>query len=421
MWQNFEFRKLWIANTVSSLGTQITVLALPLTAVTLLHASPAQMGILTACGTLPYLIVGLPAGVWVDRLRRRPILITADMSRAVLLGVIPLLAVLGLLHIEHLYLVAFLAGILSLLYDLAEEAYLPTVVERMQLVEGNSQLAAIDATAELTAPVVAGGLVQLLTAPIAIAIDAISFVWSAFWLSSIQQQEAKPVATGQGTAWKEIREGIAYLVQSPLLRPPLLTGVQWQLFGGMTDALLILYLAEILHLPPTAIGLVYAVGSLSALVTTNFTYKATRRFGPGPAGISAALLLGIGWLIIPLTVGTSWMAFGMIAVGMLFAGAGNMMWNVTTTSLTQAITPNRLLGRVNASSRFLTLGTLPLGSLVGGWLAEQWGIRPTLLLSCGGVFLGALWVWYSPLRTLYSFPYGAASDASVFGSRSRAG
>ncbi|MBN1584326.1 MAG: MFS transporter [Anaerolineae bacterium] len=413
MWQNRDFRKLWIANAVSSLGSQITFLALPLTAISMLHASPVQMGILTACGTLAYLVVGLPAGVWVDRLRRRPILVTADVGRAVLLGLIPLLSVLGILRIEHLYLLAFLAGILSLLYDVTEEAYLPTIVERERLVEGNSQLAAIDTMAELTAPVVAGGLVQLLTAPIAIAIDAVSFLWSALWLSRIRQQEAKPASVAQGNLWQEIREGIAYLVQNPLLRSPLLTGIQWQLFGGMTDALLVLYLAETLHLSPAAIGLVYAIGSLSALAVTRFSDRATKRFGPGPTMIGAALLLGAGWLIIPLTGGTVWVAFGMIGIGMLFAGAGNILWNVTTMSLTQTITPNRLMGRVNASDRFLAGGALPLGSLIGGWLAEQWGVRATLFLSCSGVFLGVLWVWWSPLRTLGRFPDGAASEGSV--------
>jgi MFS family permease len=404
MWRNLNFRKLWIANSVSSFGTQVTVLALPLTAVTFLHASPVQMGILTACGTLPYLIASLPTGVWVDRLRRRPILIVADISRAVILGMIPLLAVFGILRIQHLYLAAFLTAMLSLFYDVAEGTYLPMLIGREQLMEGNSQLAMIDTTAELTAPAIAGGLVQLLTAPIAIAIDAISYLWSAFWLGRIRQQESKPAHDRQSNVWQEIREGIAYLVHNPLLRPSILTGMQWQLFGGMKDALLILFLAEILRLPPVTIGLVYAIGSLSGLVATRLSNKAVQRFGPGPVMIGAAFLVGIGWLIVPLAVGTPWMAFGVITVGMLIAGAGNMLWNVTTSSVTQAITPNQLLGRVSASDRFLTEGALPVGALIGGWLAEQWGLRFALLLSCSGVFLGAVWVCFSPLRTFHRLP-----------------
>jgi MFS family permease len=411
MWQNLDVRRLWIANTVSSLGTQITALALPLTAITTLSASPSQMGILTACGTLPYLLVGLPAGVWIDRLRRRPILILADVGRAAVLALIPLLAVLGTLQIEHLYLIAFLAGTLSLFYDVTEEAYLPAIVGREQLVESNSRLAAIDTTAELAAPIFASGLVQLLTAPIAVAVDAVSFLWSAFWLSHIRQSEAKPTTYVQASLWQEMREGLAYLLHQPLLRAPMLTGIQWQLFGGMTDALLILYLTETLRLPPVAVGLMYAVGSSSALAATYFSGRLTQRFGPGPTTIGAALLLSIGWLMIPLAVGTPWIAFGIIALGMLLAGAGNLLWNVTTTSVTQTIAPDRLLGRVNASGRFLAWGALPIGSLIGGWLAEQWGLRTTLLLSCGGGLFGVLWVWFSPLRTLYRFPNSETSDS----------
>ncbi len=413
LWHNFEFRKLWLANTVSSLGTQITLLALPLTAITLMDASSGQMGILAACGTSPYLLLGLPAGVWVDRLRRRPILIAADVGRAVLLGLIPLLAMLECLRIEHLYILAFLTGILSLLYDITEEAYLPAIIEHEHLVEGNSQLAAIDATAELISPVVAGGLVQWLTAPIAIAVDAVSFLWSAFWLSRIRRQEPQPVFVRRGGLWSEIREGIVYLLRNPLLRPSVLTGIQWQLFGGMTDALLVLYLTQSLHLLPTAIGMVYTISSVSALAITSLSSKVLKRFGPGPTAIGAAAALGIGWLFIPLADGAPAMLFATLAAGMLLAGAGNTLWNVTTTSVTQTITPDRLLGRVNASGGFLTSGALPLGSLLGGWVAEQWGVRPTLLLACSGVFLGILWVWFSPLRTLYHFPNSASSNITT--------
>ncbi|MBN2002273.1 MAG: MFS transporter [Anaerolineae bacterium] len=410
MWQNLDFRKLWIANSVSSFGSQITFLALPLTAVTLLHASPMQMGILAACGTLPFLLLSLPAGLLVDRSRRRPLLVAADLGRAALLGLIPLLAVLGALRIEYLYSIAFLTGALSLLYDITEETYLPTVVEDEQLVEGNSQLAAIDSVAELSAPVIAGGLVQGLTAPIAVAVDAASFLWSAFWLGRIQRREVAPKPTGRSDLWREMREGVTYLARHPLLRPSTLTGIQWQFFGGMTDALLILFLTETLGLPPLAIGLVYAAGSLSALAMTRFSNRATHKFGPGPVAVGAALGLGVGWLIVPLAAGTPWAASGVIAAGMFLAGAGNMIWNVTTTSITQNVTPNRLLGRVNACGRFLVEGALPIGALVGGALAGQWGVRPTLLLACGGVLLGVLWVWFSPLRALRVLPCADPND-----------
>lgn len=404
MWRNLEFRRLWLANSVSSLGTQVTFLALPLTAISVLAAEPLELGILTACGTLPYLVVGLPAGVWTDRLRRKPILLMADIGRAVLLGLIPLLAWLGVLNIVHLYLIAFLTGTLSLFYDVAEEAYLPTIVENEELVAGNSQLAAIDTGAELIAPVVAGGLVQLLTAPIAVGLDALSFVWSAFWLGQIEKEEVAPAGNPNSNAWQEIKEGLTYLLNNPYLRAPMLTGLQWQLFGGMNDALLILFLTELLGLPAIAIGLMYAVGSLSALLLTPFSSWLTERFGPGRVVIGAGISLGCGWLIVLTASGQSWSAFAIIAVGMLFAGAGNMLWNVNDRTIRQVITPNQLLGRVNASGLFLTWGALPVGSLLGGLLGEWLGVRQTLLLSGLGVLTGVLWVIFSPVRTLEKLP-----------------
>ena len=407
---NPDFHKLWVANTVSRVGSQITFVALPLTAVVLLKAAPLQMGILTACGTLPYLLLGLPVGVWVDRLRRLPLLINADIGRALLLATIPLLTTLGKLSIEYLYLLAFITGILTLIYDVTEEAYLPAIVEDEHLLESNSQLETINSMAQLLAPVIAGGLVQLLTAPIAILIDSASFGWSAFWLKRIKKQEAEPTATQHDNLWLEIQDGLSFLLHNPILRPSLLTGLQWQLFGGMTDAIIILYLVEILHLPPAAIGLMYATGSFSGLVVSNFTHKAVTKFGLGRTLIISAIILGFGWLFIPLAIGTSWIAFIMIATGMLFVGAGNTMWNILTSSISQAVTPNRLLGRVNASGLFLTWGALPVGSLIGGWLAEQWGLRSTLLLACGGILFGTFWVLFSPLRLLLKMPDKKADE-----------
>jgi hypothetical protein len=402
--RNLDYRKLWLANLVSSFGSQITFLALPLTAVTWLAASPIQMGLLAACGTLPFLLLSLPAGVWVDRLPRRPVLIASDVGRALILGSLPLLAVFDLLRMETLYLAAFASGVFSLLYDITEEAYLPAVLDHDQLVAGNSQLAAIDSAAELAAPLIAGGLVQLLTAPIAIAVDAASFLWSAGWLSRIQKPEPLPQHRTGSSLWKEARQGLEFLIRHPLLRPPVLAGVQWQLFGGMLDALLILYLVEILHLPPLAVGLLYALGSFSALVVARFTQRAAQFFGPGPLIIRAGALLGAGWLVVALAGGSSWSAFALLAPGMLAAGAGNLLFNATSTALTQAATPSRLLGRVNASDRFFTSGALPVGALLGGWLGEVWGLRPAVILAGCGLLLGAAWLYWSPLRHLARMP-----------------
>jgi len=413
MWNNPDFRKMWWANAVSSLGSQITRLALPLTAVLVLHATPLEMGLLAACATFPYLVAGLPAGAWIDRHARRPILIGCDVGRAVILLMIPLLALGGWLALIHLYGIAILTGLLSLLFDLAEEAYLPAIVDRSELVEGNSQLAAIDAASELAAPVVAGGLVQWLSAPLAVALDAATFLWSALWLSRIQVRETRPTSLPSEGLWVQIRVGLEYVIRSSVLRPISLTVLQWQLFGGITDALLILYLSETLGLPPAAVGLVYAVGSLSALVGSRFSPTLTRKWGVGPLAITAAVMVGTGWLIVPFAAGTGWVAFACVAAGLLVAGLGNLLWNVTTASLVQATTPTGLLGRVNATGRVLTWGALPIGSLLGGWLGEVFGVRAAMVVAGVGVFSGAWWVWRSSLRqSLGPFSPGGMPDDS---------
>lgn len=410
MWKNLDYRKLWIANSLSSLGSQITFLALPITAIGLLSASPAQMGLLTAFGTLPYLVLGLLVGVWVDHLPRRPILMMADLGRAGLLLIVPALALLGILRIEHLYFVAFLIGTLSLFYDVTQETYLPAILGQEHLVDGNSSIAAVETVAELTAPAVAGGFVQLLTAPLAITVDSLTFLWSAFWISRIQKKEEQSLLQKRNNLWQEIRAGLNFLLRNPFLRPTVLTGIQWQLFGGMIDALLILYLVKDLNLPALAIGLVYAVGSLSALIAARYTNRLIKKVGLGTVIILSTLLLGIGWFILPLAVGTSWTAFSIIAAGMLIVGIGNMLWNITIITITQTITPNQLLGRVNASKQFLTYGALPLGAIIGGWIAEQWGLRTGLFVACLGILLGGIWVWTSSLKSLSSLPTNEPSD-----------
>ncbi|HSH05659.1 MAG TPA: MFS transporter, partial [Anaerolineae bacterium] len=343
---NERFRRLWLANTISSLGTQVTMLALPLVAIEVLAASAWEMGVLAAAGTAPYLVVGLPAGVWVDRWRRRSVLLGADVGRAILLLVVPLLAVGGWLEMWHLYGVAFGAGSLGLFYDVAEEAFLPSILSEDELVAGNSQLAMIDAVSELTAPVVAGGLVQLLTAPVAIVVDAVSFLWSAGWLWLVGGEEEVVVA--ERDFWREVKEGLTYLWEEPILRGMMLTEWQWQLFGGMNDALLILYLTEVLLLPPVTIGMIYAAGSLSALVAARYSARWVGRWGLGRGILRAGLCLGLGWCLVPLMPGKSWNALGGILVAMLVVGVGNLLWNVLATSLKQRLIPNRLLGRVNA-------------------------------------------------------------------------
>lgn len=399
LWHHVNFRKLWIGKTISSLGTQVTFIALPLTAVLLLDASAGQMGILTAAGTLPYLLLGLPAGAWVDRLPRRSILIVADVSRAILLATIPLAAVLDLLYIEHLIVVAFLSGISTLAYDVAEEALLPALIDRSQLVEGNSRLAAIDAMVTIAGPSVGGGLVQLLTPPLAIVTDVVSFATSALFLRSIRVVESPPARSdGRPGLWKEIGEGLRFLLRQPLLRAMAATSSTMQLFGGMLNALIALYLTHELGLPPAALGGMYAIGSASGLAGAALGGRLTRRIGMGRVIVLAALAIGIGWLIVSLAGGLPGTAFAIIAGGIAVAGLGNTLYNVNAASLSQAITPDRILGRVNATKLFVGWGALPIGSLIGGLLGEAIGLRSTVVIAGMGLASGFLWVAGSSVR-----------------------
>jgi predicted MFS family arabinose efflux permease len=397
------FRKLWLGKTISSLGSQITFVALPLTAVLMLKASAKQMGLLTAAGTLPYLLFGLPAGAWVDRLPRRAILITADAGRAALLVTIPVAALLQHLRIGHLYLVAFLSGLLTLAYDVAEEAFLPALVHREQLVEGNSRMAAIDSVATIAGPSLGGGLVQALTAPIAIIVDVVSFVVSVTLLSSIRAVEPAYAPAERRVGLRtEIGEGLRFVLQHPLLRAVVGTSSTMQLFGGMFNALLALFLTQELALPPAALGLMYAIGSASGLMAAVSAGKLTRGAGVGRVIVAAALAIGAGWLVVASAHGTPAAAFATIGAGILVAGAGNTLYNINTASLSQAIAPDRLLGRVNATKLFIGWGALPVGSLVGGFLGEAIGLRATVLVAGVGLASGFLWVALSPVRTLVS-------------------
>jgi hypothetical protein len=316
-----------------------------------------------------------------------------------MLATIPLAAVLNLLCIEHLIVVAFLSGVFTLAYDVAEEALLPALIDRDQLVEGNSRMAAIDATATIAGPGVGGGLVQLLTPPLAIVTDVVSFVTSALFLRSIRVVESPPDRSGgRPGLWKEIGEGLRFLLRQPLLRAMAATSSTMQLFGGMLNALLALYLTRVLDLPPAALGVMYAIGSASGLVGAAMGRKLTRRVGIGRVIVLAAMAIGAGWLIVSLARGQPGTAFTMIAAGIAVAGLGNTLYNINTASLSQAITPNRILGRVNATKLFIGWGALPVGSLIGGLLGEVIGLRATVVFAGLGLASGFLWVAWSSVR-----------------------
>ncbi|HEX2068756.1 MAG TPA: MFS transporter [Actinomycetota bacterium] len=405
LWRHSDFRRLWSAETISQLGTQVTLLALPLIAILIIRANPFEVGLLTAVEYLPFLLVGLPAGVWVDRLRRRPILIAADVGRAVSLASIPVAHAFGQLTLPHLYLVAFINGILTVFFDVAYMSYLPSLVERSQLMEGNSKLEVSRSGAELAGPGLAGVLIQVLTAPVAIVADAVSFAGSALFLVLIRHREpARRTKQMQAPPRMrtEIGEGLRYVLRHRLLLPITICTSASNLFGHMSFAIYLVFAVRELGLSPGLIGLIFALGNVGFLVGAIGANRIAKRLGMGTTIWVSAATYGPSLLLIPMAPRTEPVAF---LVASWFLGSfGSVVYNVNQVTLRQAITPDRMQGRMNATVRFLVWGTMPIGAFIGGALGSVIGLRPTLFLAAvGGVFV-ALPVLLSPVRKLRDIP-----------------
>jgi MFS family permease len=397
--QQPDFLKLWSGQTISQFGSGITGSALPLTAVLVLGASPFQMGLLVAAEALPFALVGLLAGVWVDRLRRRPLMIGADVGRAVLLVSIPVAALMGRLQIGQLFLVAALTGVLTVLFDVAYQSFLPGLVTGEQLLTANSRLAASAATAEIVTPGLAGVLVQLVSAPLTLLIDAVTFLCSAGSIALIRR-EAPPVRTSvRGTVVREIGEGLTTVARHPLLRAFAAFSVTRSFFGNWIGALYALYVLHDLALGPVLLGVTIGVGGLSNLLGTFLVGPLTRRFGIGPIILATVLAGSLTAFLIPLAHGPVLVGFGMLALCQAF-DAGQPIYEVNVLTLRQSITPPRLLGRVNAATHVLEGGVGPLGAIVAGLLAGQIGMRPTLYGAALGICASVAWLLFSPLPGL---------------------
>lgn len=406
LWRNRSFLAVWSASTVSLFGSLITRTALPFAAILVLDAGPLEISALRSAELVAGLFFGLVAGAWVDRLRRRPILIWADLGRAALLGSIPLAAVLGLLGLPQLLLVAFAAAVLTTFFDVADNAYLPTVVPRRRLVEANSALATTGSVAEFSAFALGGFLVQVLTAPIAIAIDAVTFVVSALFLGTIRKKEPPPTPhADREPVLREIREGIRIVAREPVLRALALshggTHVLWGVFGTAY----LLFAIEELGLGPAAIGVIAAMGGFGSLIGARMAPLMVKRFGIGRTVIIGILGFTLGNTLIPLAPsGAILVGAAFLILQQLFGDALATVYEVTENSLMQATVSDRVLGRVNASFHtFTTLLTL-LGAILGGVVAEWLGLRTAFWLGLLGAVLSLLAVWFSPVRHVRDAP-----------------
>lgn len=405
-----DFLKLWSGQTISQFGSGITGSALPLTAVLVLGASSTQMGFLVAAEAVPFALFGSFAGVWVDRLRRRPLMIDADIGRAILLLSIPLAALLGRLQIGQLFLVAALIGVLTVLFDVAYQSFLPSLVTREQLLAANSRLATSTAMAEVVTPGLAGVLVQLVSAPLTLLLDALSFVCSAGSIALIRREQHPMPLSSHGDVFREIGAGLTTVARHPLLRAFAAYRLMSRFFGNWIGALYILYGLHELGLGPALLGLTVGVGGVSNLVGTLLVGPLTRRFGVGPSMLAAATVGSFTAFLVPLAHGPVLMGFGILALCQAF-DAVQPIYEVNALSLRQSITPPHILGRVNAAMQVLEGGIGPLGAIIAGILAGHIGMRPTLFLAALGAGPSILWLVFSPLPALRTMPIAPESDA----------
>lgn len=406
LWRNDAFVRVWTAATISIFGSLITRIALPLVAILTLGAGPIEVAVLRGMDLGALLIVGLVAGAWVDRLRRRPVLIGADLGRAVLLVSIPVAFVLGVITFWHLLVVAVLTSILTAFFDAADNAYLPTIVERERLVEANSALAASGSVAEFVGFGISGVLVQLLTGPITILIDAVTYLVSAVLLATVRRPEAPPPAVeDREPVLDEIRHGLRLVRHDPILRSfaaaSMLLAALWGVFG----ATFFLFALETLGLSPALVGIVAGVGGVSSFIGAVVASRSTRRWGIGQVAIAAMLLSALGNLFIPLApAGLPIIAVACLVAQQLIADSAVTVYDVTEVSVRQALVADREVGRVAATFSVLAVAAQLVATVGAGLLAEVIGLRAVAFLAPIGGLLGAAILWWSPVRTLRDLP-----------------
>lgn len=409
-----DFLKLWTAETISVFGSAITQLALPLIAATTLNVTPFEFGLLTTIEFLPFILFSLPAGVWVDRLRRRPILIAADLGRALAIASIPVAFALDGLTIWQLYAVGFVNGILTVFFDVSYQSYLPSVIERDQLVDGNSKLEITRSAAQILGPGMAGVLIGVLRAPFAMVLDAISYFVSAVFLTWIRRPEP-PIAPHDEQAHgpkpsmrQEIAVGLRYVLGHRWLRSIAATTGTSNFFGNVMGSILVLYLVDERGLGPEAIGFAFSVGSVGVLLAALVTNPITKRVGVGRMLVAMAIGFSVSGLPVAFFP-DSLIWFGVALSGFLggFCGVG---WNINQVSLRQAITQPRMQGKMNATMRFIVWGTMPIGAIIGGALGGIIGLQQTIVVGAVGGLIAFVPVTLSSVRQIVTMPEPVQDD-----------
>jgi predicted MFS family arabinose efflux permease len=398
-----DFRQLFVAKATSSVGTQLTTLAMPVLAVQVLHADEFQMGLLGTFEFLAFLVIGLPAGAWVDRWRRKRVLVTNDLIRAAVLASIPLAWAMGVLTLAQLLLVAMVTGACTVFFDVADQSYLPEIVDSPRIGEGNAKLQAAESVSNIAGPALAGGLIKLIGATQAIGLDALTFLGSAFSVSRIRHVDTTPERATRRPLRVEIGEGLMFVLRHPLLlRITACTSIG-NFFNSMAGALLVLYALHDLDLDAAHLGLTFGLGSAGGLLGALSATWAAEHIGEGRIIPLSSLAFAPAQALVPLA-GILIPPMLALSVEMLIFSFVVVIYNITQVSFRQRLCPRPLLGRMNASIRFIVWGCMPIGSFIGGVLGQATSIRLVLWVGVGGAVLAALPVVFSPLLTMGKMP-----------------
>jgi MFS family permease len=407
LWRHGDFLKLWAGETISQFGSTVDDIAFPLVAILVLDASAFEVAALGTVLFLPFVIFTLPAGVWVDRWPRRPVLIVGDFGRAALYATVPIAYVADVLTLWQLYVVGFLVGAFQVFFDVAYMSYLPSLVDREQIIEGNSKLQISQSAAQVSGPGLGGILVALLSAPYAVFVDALSFVASGVFILRIRKEEERPerhsVEGTKPSFWAELKEGLGFVFGNPNLRAQAGCTATSNLFFSVGFSVYLVFAVRELGLSPGLIGVVLSIGAAGSLVAAFTAIRVSRRFGIGPTTIAMVLLQGPAFLAIAFAPeGND--ALPVLIAAQVVLGYALVTYNIVQVSYRQAICPARLQGRMNSAMRFIVWGTVPVGTLAGGALATWVGLREAIAIGAIGSGLAFLWILLSPQRHLREMP-----------------
>ena len=418
LWRHADYMKIWSAASISQMGSQVSQFAIPYIAAVVLGAPPLQVALLVTIEMLPFILFALPAGAWLDRVRRRPVLVAGDFGRAAALITIPIAYALGVLTIWQLYVVGFTTGLLTVLFDVADQSYLPALLDPDDLVEGNAKLQLPGAAAQIVGPGFAGELIGLIAAPFTVVVDVISFVLSGGLIAVVRKHEPKPVrrlaADGTQTNLRqEMAEGLRFVLGNRYLRMIAGSTATSNFGSSMAFSIYAVYVFVELGLTPALVGLASGLGAFGLVVGAFTAAPLARRFGVGPVIVGSIFVSGPALLLMVFLPRTPLVAGAMLLAGQLAMGFSAVVYNVNQVSFRQAITPLDMQGRSNATMRFIVWGTMPLGSVAGGILASFLPLRTTVLIGAVIASSAFLWVLVSPVRSLRVIPKGGRVEAAT--------